>query len=85
MEYNTREKIKRQIELQQTEEDLRKLLNQIAALEIQSRQYHQEFNRAEMNLRDVEARIKNAKSAEFELNQKIITAKKALLDSIAGR
>lgn len=85
MEDNTREKIKRQIELQQIEEDLRKLLNQIAALEIQSRQYHQEFNRAEMNLRDVEARIKNAKSAEFELSQKIIAAKKALLDSIAGR
>lgn len=85
MEDNVREKIKRQIELQQTEEDLRKLRGQMSILEIQSRQYHQEFNRAEMNLRDVELKIRNAKSAEFELSQKIIAAKKALLDCIARR
>lgn len=85
MEDNTREKIKRQIELQQSEEELRKLHGQLGALEIQARQYHQEFNRAEMNLKETEAKLINLKRLEFELNQKIIAGKKALLDCISKR
>lgn len=85
MENIAREKNQRQIELTQAEEDLRKLRGQMVSLDVQARQYRQEFNRAEMNLHDVEAKIRNLKTKEFELTQKVNAAKKALLDCISRR
>lgn len=85
MENNAREKTQRQVELTQIEEDLRKLRGQMAAFDVQARQYRQEYSRAEMNLHDVEAKMRNLKTTEFELVQKVNAAKKALLNCISGR
>ncbi len=80
MQDNVREKVKCQIQLQQVEEELRKVHGQLGALEVQARQYHQEYNRAEMNMHEVEEKLRNLKNTEFSLNQKVMAAKKALLD-----
>lgn len=81
-ENKTKIKFQRQTDLQQTEEELRKARNEIAALEIEMRKHRQDFTRAEMNLRETESKLKNLKNLEFELNQRIASQKKAYLESV---
>lgn len=71
-------KLRRQVELQQTEEDLLKIRREISALEIQTRKYQQEFMRAKINLESAESRMKVFKNQEFELNQKLLSQKRNL-------
>lgn len=80
-ESHTKTKLRRQIDLQQTEEDLRKVRGQIAVLEIELRKFHQDLTRAEMSVKDAENRMKSCKNMEFELNQRMATQKKAYLAS----
>lgn len=81
-ENKTKIKFQRQIDLQQSEEELRKARNEISGLEIEMRKHRQDFTRAEMNLRETENKLRNLKNLEFELNQKIAGQKKAYLESI---
>ncbi len=71
-------KFRRQIELQQTEEELLKIRREISALEIQTRKYQQEFMRAKINLESAESRMKVFKNQEFELSQKLLSQKRNL-------
>lgn len=71
-------KFRRQVELQQTEEELLKNRREISALEIQIRKYQQEFMRAKINLESAESRMKVFKNQEFELNQKLLSQKRNL-------
>jgi septal ring factor EnvC (AmiA/AmiB activator) len=81
-ENKTKIKFQRQLNLQQTEDDLRKARNEIAELEIEMRKHRQDFTRAEMNLRDTESKLKNLRNLEFELNQRIASQKRAYLESM---
>lgn len=71
-------KFRRQIEIQQTEEELLKIRREISALEIQIRKYQQEFMRAKINLESAESRMKVFKNQEFELSQKFLSQKRNL-------
>jgi len=81
-ENKTKIKFQRQVDLQQTEDDLRKVRNDITGLEIEMRKHRQDFTRAEMNLRETESKLKNLKNLEFELNQRIVSQKKVYLESV---
>lgn len=72
------------MDMQQTEEDLRKSRVRIAELEIQIRKYQQEFIRAEMNLKAAGEEMKRLKIREFDLNQIFVRQKKDLLNAMTG-
>lgn len=72
-------KFRMQIELQQTEESLRKTRNEITALDIMIRKYQQDFARAKMNLEQAEAKLKTLKNQELELNQNAMRQKRAYI------
>lgn len=80
----SREKFRKQMDMQQTEEDLRKVRVRIAELDIMLRKYQQEFIRAEMNLKFAEEEIKKLKTREFDLNQTFVRQKKDLLSAMTG-
>ena len=82
---DSKAKLRKQIDLQQTEEELRKLGNEMATLEVQIRQYEQEFNHANINLQTAKAKKRGLESKKFELDQRHLSQKKALLDFISGR
>ncbi|MBU3964971.1 hypothetical protein KKA96_01170 [Patescibacteria group bacterium] len=75
---DSRTKFRRQIDIQQTEEELLKIRREISALEIQTRKYQQEFMRAKINLESAESRMKVFKNQEFELSQKLLSQKRNL-------
>ncbi len=75
---DSRAKFQKQVNIQQTEEELLKIRREISALEIQTRKYQQEFMRAKINLESAESRMKVFKNQEFELNQKLLSQKRSL-------
>lgn len=72
-------KFRLQMDFQQTEEDLRKVRNEISAAEIQMRKYQQDFDRAKMVLDSAEVKLKALKIREYELNQNSARQKRAYI------
>ena len=69
-------KFRLQIDLQQTDEGLRRVRNEIINLNIQIRKYQQDLSRAKLILDAAEARLKILKGEEFDLNQNSMRQKR---------
>lgn len=72
-------RIRMQIDLQQTEEALRRVRNDIININIQIRKNQQDYTRAKLNLDSAEARLKIMQGEEFDLNQKAMRQKRAYI------
>ena len=72
-------KLRAQVELQQTEESLRKVRSEIANLSIEIRKHQQDFTRAKMSLESAEARMKSLKNQELEFDQIAMRQKRAFV------
>ncbi|MDP3057100.1 MAG: hypothetical protein Q8N37_01080 [bacterium] len=72
-------KLRMQIDLQQTDEGLRRVRNEILNLNIQIRKFQQDFSRAKMALEAAETRLKVLKTEEFDLNQNAMRQKRAYI------
>lgn len=72
-------KLRMQIDLQQTDEGLRRVRNEILSLNIQIRKFQQDFSRAKMALEAAEARLKVLKTEELDLSQNAMRQKRAYL------
>lgn len=81
----TKIKVQRQIDLHQTEDELRKTRSQIVLLEVDLRKFKQEYTHAEMNVRLTEDKLKVLKSREIELNQQSVVQRKAYYDSVSDQ
>lgn len=75
-------RIRMQIDLQQTEEHLRRVRNEIVNINIQIRKNLQEYTRAKLNLDSAEARLKILQGEEFDLNQNAMKQKRAYISKI---
>lgn len=72
-------KFRMQIDLQQTEEGLRRVRNEILNLNIQIRKFQQDFLRTKLALESAEARLKILKGEEFDLSQNAMRQKRAFI------
>jgi hypothetical protein len=72
-------KFRMQINLQQTEESLRRVRNDIMNLSVQVRKFQQDYSRAKIALEGAEARLKILKAEEFDLNQNSMRQKRAYI------
>lgn len=72
-------KFRLHMDLQQTEESLRRARNEILNLNIQIRKYQQDFSRAKLVLDSAEARLKIVKGEEFDLNQSAARQRRAFI------
>lgn len=72
-------KLRMQIDLQQTDEGLRRVRNEILNINIQIRKFQQDFSRAKMALEAAEARLKVLKIEEFDLSQNAMRQKRAYI------
>lgn len=73
------DRFRMQIDLQQTEEGLRRIRNEIFNLNIQIRKFQQDFSRAKLNLESAQARLKILKGEEFDLSQNAMKQKRAFV------
>jgi len=72
-------KFRMQIDLQQSDESLRRVRNEITNLNMQIRKYQQDLTRAKLVLDAAEARLKILKGEEFDLNQIAMRQKRAYI------
>lgn len=72
-------KFRMQIDLQQTDESLRRVRNEIINLNVQIRKCQQDYSRAKIALESAESRLKILKAEEFDLNQNSMRQKRAYI------
>lgn len=70
------DKFRMQMDMQQTDESLRRVRNDISNLNVQIRKYQQDLIRAKMVLDSAEAKLTYLKREEFDLNQNFIRQKR---------
>lgn len=73
------DKFRMQIDLQQTDESLRRVRNEIMTLVVQVRKLQQDYARTKIALDAAEARLKVLKLEEFDLNQTAMRQKRAYI------
>ena len=73
------DKFRMHMDMQQTDESLRRVRNEISNLNVQIRKYQQDLIRAKLILADAEAKLAILKRDEFELNQNSIRQKRAFV------
>lgn len=73
------EKFRIQIDLQQSDESLRRVRNDITNMNIQIRKLQQEYSRAKLNLDAAESKLKMLKGEEYDLMQIVMRQKRAFI------
>lgn len=73
------EKFRMQVDMQQTDESLRRVRNEILNLTVNVRKLQQDHARTKIALDAAEARLKTLKMEEFDLNQTAMRQKRAFI------
>lgn len=72
-------KFRMQIDMQQTDENLRRVRNDINNVNIQIRQFEQDYARAKLVLDEARVKLSVLRREEFDLNQNIIRQRRAFI------
>ena len=73
-----KEKFQKTMDLQMTEEDLRKVKNQIGEIQSVIKKLKEEERRARLRLEEAEEELKNKERGKYELEENILTQKRKI-------
>ena len=71
-----KEKLEKTMDLQMTEEDLRKVKNQIGEIQSVIKKLKEEERRARLRLEEAEEKLKKKERKKYELEENILTQKR---------